>query len=195
MQILENGIEVPTNSDDYNLTDDLANMGETSNVTYLVSSQSARNLLTTYDGLTVRRLDLAGRPTEVWDGATWTRSPVVTAGVIVPDGFWAITGGPIKTVTTGLTQVTATLQMVRTGPNMTINVADTTLTSAIIPAGFRPSANAIFAATVNNQFGEYSSSPQLIVNTGGAVIGRSTSGGGVPLNTGYTLFISVSWYI
>lgn len=195
MQTLENGVQVFTNGDTYQLAADTAAAFNSAKFPVIVANQAARDALTKYNGLAVRRLDVTGRPTETWDGAAWTRSPVVTSGAVVADGLWTITGGYLKTVTAGLTQVTATLQMVRTGPNMTINVADTTLTSAIVPSGFRPSANAFFSGTVNNQFGEYSSNPQLIVNTGGAVIGRSTSGGGVPLNTGYTLFISVSWYI
>jgi hypothetical protein len=36
-----------------------------------VSSQAERDALTTYDGLSVRRLDIAGRPTETWDGTDW----------------------------------------------------------------------------------------------------------------------------
>lgn len=195
MQTLQNGVKVPTNGDPYNLTDDLATAFGTTNVDVIVSSATARDALTKYDGLSVRRLDVTGRPTETWDGSKWTRSPIVTSAPAIADGLWTITGGFLKTVIADLTQVTATLQLVRTGPNMTINVADTTLTATIVPSGFRPSANAFFSATVNNNFGAYTSSPQLIVNTGGAVVGRSTSGGAVSLGTGFTLFISVSWYI
>jgi len=87
------------------------------------------------------------------------------------------------------------LQLVRTGPDMLINTSDTVLTSSIVPSGFRPSANAFFSATVNDNLGAYKSSPQLVINTGGVLVGRSTSGGSVSLGTGYTIFISVSWYI
>jgi len=195
MQTLENGVQVFTNGDPYNLAEDVATAFRSTNVTVNVSTQGARDALTKYNGLAVRRLDVTGRPTEVWDGAAWTRSPIITSAPYTPDGLWAISGAYLKTVVTGLAQVTATLQLVRTGPSMLINVDDTTLTSSIVPSGFRPSTNAFFSATVNDNFGSYKSSPQLIINTGGALVGRSTSGGAVSLGTGYTLFISVNWYI
>ena len=195
MQTLENGVTVFTNGDPYNLAEDVATAFKSANVTVNVASQAARDALTKYDGLAVRRKDVTGRPTEVWDGSAWTRSPIITSAAVTPDGLWTISGGYMKTVVTGLAQVTATLQLVRTGPSMLINTTDTTLTSAIVPSGFRPSANAFFAGTVNTDIGVYNSTPQLVINTGGALVGRSTSGGSVSLGTGYTLFISVNWYI
>jgi len=195
MQTLENGVQVFTNGDPYNLSEDLANSFKSANLIVKVANTAARDALTKYDGLTVRRLDVTGRPTETWDGSAWTRSPVMTSAPVTPDGLWSINGGYLKTVVTGLAQVTATLQLVRTGPAMLINTSDTVLTSAIVPSGFRPSANAFFAGTVNTDIGVYNSTPQLVINTGGALVGRSTSGGSVSLGTGYTIFISVNWYI
>ena len=195
MQTLENGVTVFTNGDPYNLAEDVASAFKSANVTVNVANQTARDALTKYNGLAVRRLDVTGRPTEVWDGSAWNRSPVIVSTPATPDGLWTITGGILRTVVNGLAQVTATLQLVRTGPSILINVADTTLTSAIIPSGFRPSDNAFFAGTVNTNLGVYNSTPQLVINTGGALVGRSTSGGAVSLGTGYTLFISVNWYI
>lgn len=195
MQILQNGIEVPTNSDPYNLTDDLANMGNTANVIRLAPNQDARDAFDKYDGLSVRRLDLTGRPTETWDGATWNRSPVVTSGSPVSDGFWSITGGLTKTVTDGPTQVTASFQMRRTGSAITVNTADSVLIINAIPAGFRPAVNNAFITSVNDNIGNLYAQPQIIVNSGGSIVGRSTSGGPITINTNYTLFVSVSWYI
>jgi len=195
MQTLENGVTVPTNGDPYQLTTDLANAFKSANVNVLVANQAARDALTKYDGLSVRRKDVSGRPTETWDGSAWTRSPVEVSAFATPDSLWQINGAYLRTVVTGLAQVTATLQLVRTGPDMLINTSDTVLTSSIVPSGFRPSANAFFSATVNDNLGAYKSSPQLVINTGGVLVGRSTSGGSVSLGTGYTIFISVSWYI
>jgi len=71
MQTLQNGIEVPTNSDPYNLTDDLAGMGATSNVIIPVSTTAQRDALTDkFIGMTVRRLDFRGT-LEWWDGSGW----------------------------------------------------------------------------------------------------------------------------
>lgn len=195
MQTLENGVQVFTNGDPYQLAADVAKAFKTANVTVPVPNTAARDALTKYDGLAVRRLDATGRPTEVWDGSTWSRSPVITSAPVTPDGLWTISGAYLKTVVTGLAQVTATLKLVRTGPSMLINVADTVLTSSIVPTGFRPSDNAFFAGTVNTNAGVYNSSPQLVINTDGILVGRSTSGGAVSLGTGYTMFISVNWYI
>ena len=69
MQTLQNGIEVPTNSDEYDLTADLAGMGNTANVIVRVASAAARDALTKTAGLTVYRTD-TGR-LEVWNGARW----------------------------------------------------------------------------------------------------------------------------
>jgi len=195
MQTLENGVKVPTNGDPYQLTADLANAFKSANLTVPVANAAARDALTKFDGLAVRRLDVTGRPTETWDGSGWTRSAVMTSAPATPDSLWTINGAYLKTVVTGLAQVTATLQLIRTGPAMLINTADTVLTSSIVPAGFRPSANAFFAGTVNTNAGVYNSAPQLVINTDGILVGRSTSGGSVSLGTSYTIFISVSWYI
>lgn len=43
-----------------------------------VSSADERDALSKYNGLTVRRLDLANRPAETWDGAAWVREGVKT---------------------------------------------------------------------------------------------------------------------
>ena len=75
MQILQNGIEVPTNSDPYNLTADLAEMGDSINVIIPVVSKAARDALTKHIGLTVTRLDLLGLPIQIWDGSKWGGPP------------------------------------------------------------------------------------------------------------------------
>ena len=195
MQILQNGIEVPTNSDPYNLTDDLANMGSTTNTVVLVATQAARDALTKYDGLSVRRLDLTGRPTETWDGSKWNRSPVITSGSPVTDGFWTMTGGLTKTVTDGPTQVTASFQMVRTTAAINVLTTDSTLIIGAIPSGFRPATNTAFITSVNDNIGKLYAQPQLVINNGGSIVGRSTSGGGITIGVGYTVFVTTSWYI
>ncbi|GAA3399420.1 hypothetical protein [Pseudarthrobacter polychromogenes] len=195
MQTLENGIKVPTNSDDYDLTNDLAEMGDTTNVIVLVSGQTQRDGLTKYSGLTVRRLDLAGCPTEVWDGAKWHRSPVIASTELVEDGFWDINGGLMRTVTDGFTQVTASFQMTRTGPDIPVTTGDSVIIIGAIPAGFRPPSNASFIAVVHSNTGSLYAQPQLILNSGGSIVARSTSGGPITLGTGYTVFVSISWTI
>lgn len=195
MQILQNGVQVPTNGDPYSLTADLATMGNSANVIVRAANAAARDALTKYDGLSVRRMDLTGRPTETWDGSTWNRSPVITSGSPVNDGFWTMTGGLTKTVTNGPTQVTASFQMVRTTAAITVNTTDSTLIVGVIPAGFRPAANNAFIASINTNTGGRYAEPQLVVNTGGSIVARSTSGGPITIDVGYTLFVAISWYV
>jgi len=78
MQTLQNGIEVPTNSDDYALTEDLANMGNKSNVVILVADATARDALTEYEGMVVYRLDLSRL--EAWNGARWAVTATTELG-------------------------------------------------------------------------------------------------------------------
>jgi hypothetical protein len=69
-QTLPNGITTPINADAYNLTADLATMGNSANVVVTVANQAARDALTLTAGLTVCRRDL-GWALEIYDGTTW----------------------------------------------------------------------------------------------------------------------------
>lgn len=71
MQTLPNGVEVPTNSDPYNLTDDLANAFNDVPGAIRVSSQAQRDAIPKYVGLRVQRTDLPGHPDDIWDGTAW----------------------------------------------------------------------------------------------------------------------------
>jgi len=118
-----------------------------------------------------------------------------TSGKAVTDGYWTITGGLVKNTTSGLTQVTASLQLVRTTAAITINTTDSSLIVGLIPSGFIPTSNQYFIGTSNTDTGARYAEPQLVINTGGTLVGRSTSGGAVTLGIGYTLFISTTWYL
>lgn len=133
---------------------------------------------------------------ETWDGTTWLSLSVVKAGTAVTDGNWTITGGLTKTTTNGLTLVTANLQLTRT--NAAINIAsgaDSALLVGMIPTGFIPSNNQYFIGTANDAGGARYAEPQLVINNGGSLVGRSTSGGGVTIGVGYKLFISTTWWL
>lgn len=73
MQTLQNGITVPTNGDPYNLTDDLAQAFKDANVNIPVPSQLAQDALVKFDGMSIVRTDLPGRPVFVWDGDEFLR--------------------------------------------------------------------------------------------------------------------------
>jgi hypothetical protein len=88
MQTLQNGIDVPTNSDPYNLTGDLAAAFGDANVVVPVASKAVRDALTKKDGLVVARMDLGG-VIEIWDVSTsaWTKGfqHAEFTGSTVPD--------------------------------------------------------------------------------------------------------------
>jgi hypothetical protein len=73
MQTLQNGIEVPTNGDDYNLTVHLAEAFKDANVVIPVPSQIAEDALVKFDGMTIVRTDQVGRPHYTWDGDEFLR--------------------------------------------------------------------------------------------------------------------------
>ena len=111
-QTRPNGAKVPTNSDEYQLTQDLAAMADSLNVIIKVSSKAERDALPAADGWTVFRLDLGvqeARHGDVWRRASdfmhaagvetisWPVStPNVTKTVALPPGF---TNVPIVTAT------------------------------------------------------------------------------------------------
>lgn len=71
MQTLQNKIVVPTNSDPYDLTDDLAAMGNATNAIIVVASAAARDALTgKFAGMTVYRTDTARM--EIWNSSRWS---------------------------------------------------------------------------------------------------------------------------
>jgi len=95
MQTLQNGIEVPTNSDTYKLTEHLANMGDKSNVVIPVASKDVRDaLLDKYPGMTVARTDLPRCPLETYDGTNWSPSDVGWTNVPLAGAFdhWTTNG-------------------------------------------------------------------------------------------------------
>lgn len=88
MQTLQNGIPVPTNSDPYNLTADIAAAFNAADVVIDVASKTDRDALAKRDGMAVARRDLGG-VIEVWDAnmAKWTRGiqHAEFTGSTVPD--------------------------------------------------------------------------------------------------------------
>jgi hypothetical protein len=187
------------NSDAYNLASDLAVQADSANVFIPVANQTERDGLAALMGGTllvptmVYRADLNAY--ESWNGSTWDRVVVATAGAGVTDGFWTITGGLVKTVTAGLTQVTASLLLVRSGAGIGVSVAGNTLIVGLLPSGYRPPGNFSLVGSVTDGSDARYAEPELIVNNGGSLVGRSTSGGSITISTGYKLYISGTWFL
>lgn len=161
-----------------------------------VYSQAERDALVAYDGLRVVRMDVAGRPIDAYDGAAWNRSPVTSATTATTDGNFTITGNLIKTTVDGQTQVTASLQMVRSNAiGVTVSPAGNTIIVGMIPAGFRPPGNfSLIGSVLTNADARYAE-PELIVNNGGSIVGRSVSGGDITIAQNYKLYITGSWFL
>jgi hypothetical protein len=187
------------NSDAYNLASDLAVQADSANVFIPVANQTERDGLAALMGGTllvptmVYRADLNAY--ESWNGSTWDRVVVATAGAGVTDGFWTITGGLVKTVTAGLTQVTASLLLVRSGAGIGVSVSGNTLIVGLLPSGYRPPGNFSLVGSVTDGSDARYAEPELIVNNGGSLVGRSTSGGSITISTGYKLYISGTWFL
>lgn len=90
-QTLPNGLKTPINSDAYNLTADLATMGNSANVVIAVANKAARDALTAVAGMTVSRLDLPGAPLQTYDGTDWGTSDVAWSSLSTVAGFSALT--------------------------------------------------------------------------------------------------------
>lgn len=193
-----NKTTTPAGADGWNLTPDIGKALDTANVV-VPCSLSERDALAPpggkYPGMIVIRTDVAGLPLEKWDGSTWIRQSVTDSSTVVNDGNWTITGGLMRQVATNLSQVTAAFQMTRTAAAINIATTDSTVIIGAIPSGFRPSANSSVVVTVNTDVGARYAEPQLIVNTGGSIVARSTSGGGITIGVGYTIFVSAVWCI
>jgi hypothetical protein len=113
----------------------------------------------------------------------------------VNDGFWQMSGGFVKTVTENLTQVTASLRLVRTDVGFDVTPAGNTLIIGLIPVGFRPPGNFSLIGSMLTSADARYAEPELIVNNGGSLIGRSTSGGNITIATNSQLFITGTWYL
>lgn len=153
MQYLSNGIETPTNSDAYNLTDDLAHMGETANVIIRIVSQADRDALPNLQaGVTVARMDLPQVPLERFDGAVWSVSDVQWTNLALVQGFTAYTdsgwSGLKYAVKGGVVYVNGAVGRATAWPS------DQTV--AVIPAALRPAhkiqgtGNSLIEPTVGN---------------------------------------------
>lgn len=197
-QTRPNKMKTIVNSDGYNLAPDLATLVDSANVIIPVANQAERDGLAALMGTLlvptmVYRADLNAY--ESWNGSTWDRVVTATAAAGVTDTFWTITGGLVKTVTAGLTQVTASLLLVRSGANIGVSVSGNTLIVGLLPSGYRPPGNFSLVGSVTDGSDARYAEPELIVNNGGSLVGRSTSGGSITIATGYKLYITGTWFL
>lgn len=135
MQTLQNGAQVPTNSDPYKLTEDLAKMGDTLNVIHRVNSKAERDALhDKYPGMTVVRLDLAETPLETFDGTNWSISDVPWTNMPMALGFGHFTGAGWS----GLKYAVRNGWFIVAGAVTRVQPWPTEITCAVVPAEYKP---------------------------------------------------------
>lgn len=144
--VRKNKIQVPVNSDAWNLTPDLATMADTTNAPIKVASAAERDALASpANGDKVIRTDLPGAPFETYDtGSSSWQEPWVDFGAPVAiAGSWT-TSGSFKGIRLGSRYlVTATVQLIRTTSTLSLpggSVAYTNL-GIFIPAEARASSS------------------------------------------------------
>jgi|SRR5690349_5303316 len=92
-QTRKNKIQVPLNSDAYNLVPDLTTMADTANVFPKVASASERNGLTSpVNGDKVVRTDLPGAPLETYNGTAWQEDWIDFGAPVALAGNWTVSG-------------------------------------------------------------------------------------------------------
>jgi hypothetical protein len=155
------------------------------------ASQAERAALSPYDGLTVRRTDLAGRPTETYNGTGW-RSPVEAAAVVT-DGEWAATGQVTRILSPdGRSMVSIGEEMSRTGGSFTMDTTYKTILTGFIPTGYQPLTVVTGWALLTAS--DFTPRAQVWwrVNTVGKLEARLDSGS-TSLNTGDRIYLSGNW--
>lgn len=105
-----------------------------------VYSAAERDALNKHDGLTIRRMDLTGRPTETWNGADWggpvRYDPIDVSG-------YDLTGKVTVEAAGSLKRVTVAINVTRTGSDASITTAFAPF-GAVLPTAARGTAEAIY---------------------------------------------------
>lgn len=111
-----NKAQVPVGSDPYALTADLKKMAESLNVTIPVAGATERDALPAVRGTRVARLDLPGAPLNTYDDqrGSWIE-PYKNLGSAPNFTNWTLTGDFYGINLGDKMQVTATVQLARTG--------------------------------------------------------------------------------
>lgn len=184
-QTRANKVTVPTNSDAWNLTGDLATMADSSNLVIPVASQTERDALTKAAGLTVSRTDLPGAPLQTCDGTGWS----------ILNGLPILTNTPHTGSGTGLLgnlQTGAARAYIQSGSN-TVTPDVNGYASIVMPTTY---PNGVIAQLVTNGDNSISNGQRLLITLGTAA--PSTSQLHIRVwdtgaNAAYTSITRVEW--
>ena len=193
-QTRDNGIVVPVNSDEYNLTADLAAMADTANAVTVVSNSSARNALTKFEGRQAWRIDTAQIESVVggqWRDGTRDYAPLSPTG-------WSASGTITVTPEGTKKRVVADLVITRTGGDFVLATNAWSILGTdenVIPSAARGTSPVKYlsAPVVNVAGGASTYNANVTYNPTGAVSIRAVSS--FTLTTGAFFTINVAFYI
>jgi hypothetical protein len=154
-QTLKNKVVVPTNSDEYDLTADLATAFLGANVVIPIASSAERTTLQTAGVMTgqcIIRTDLPGQPIETWNGTKWLdyASGNITLGSLY-QAFGAGYGTPgYEKLPTGRATL---LGMVGTTGSTITMTANTQYLLGTIPSAVAPAADELYNPGTSSAMG------------------------------------------
>ena len=157
-----------------------------------VYSQTERDALVAYDGLTVQRRDLATRPLQTYDGTSW-RSAVEFGPVTTTDSNWAYTGQLDRRVgLDGKSNVSLGERMSRSGSGFAISTTYITFIPGFIPSGWRPAATVNGVTVITDGADAAAATLWWQITTSGDLRGRLDSGSTTFANN-WRIHLSGNW--
>lgn len=175
MQTLKNKVVVPTNSDEYDLTADLAAAFLGANVVIPIGSAAERTALTALGVMTgqcIIRTDQPGQPIETWNGTKWLD---YASGNIALGGLYQAFGAGYGTpayekLPTGRASLIGMIGT--TGSTITMS-ANTQYLLGTIPSAIAPAADELYNPGTGSAMGNKCT---LYVRSNGNIHFESSSG-------------------
>lgn len=156
-----------------------------------VYTQAERDALSGFDGLAVRRMDIASRPTETWDGSKWLA--YTTGAASLPSGYQAYGGSyGVPTWVKEPTNRVSLSGLVGSTSAISMNAA-TLYTIATVPTTAAPAVQKIFPVGVGPSVG-YTGT--IYVQTNGDIrFMPSVTFSGVAVANFYVSLEGISWLL
>jgi hypothetical protein len=190
-QTRDNGIVVPVNSDEYNLTADLSTMADSAKVVTVVSGSTARNALTKFEGRLAYRTDTTQIESVVggaWRDGTRDYAPMSPTG-------WSAAGTITVTPEGTKRRVIADLVITRTGGAFVLDTASWNIlgTDGVVVPSSAAGSSPVKYLSAPMVGGATNYSVHATYNPTGAVSIRAITS--FTLTTGMFFTINVVYYI
>ncbi|MFS0718870.1 hypothetical protein ABC337_05055 [Arthrobacter sp. 1P04PC] len=160
-----------------------------------VRNQAERDTFPKWDGLAVERMDKGGLIERCYGGAWIGAADSVL--MLPPDSGWTVSGGFIKTRTTGgltLVQCVARVTRTATGKDFSINGSFGSLLVGVVPDGWRPVVPVDSFCTLNDGSAVGKAEPVVRVGTDGTMAFRIPGGATIAADTGWYFTLTSSWW-